>query len=565
VLYARKEVMKERMKDSTKPQKAPKMQELLKLVHEASIHLEDNKFTLPMILQAMQSYYSFRQHRRSMTKDKFQQKKTPEDIKSHTQQANIFGRMVGRANISVNDKTVRCANECKKTHEEAVRQPSSAGWNHVTTNGISENNHVEMTMRYIQMVKEQGQSTYNTLPFQKSPARLIVAMVFATIYWLNTLHPINFGPHAGVDINNNEDDNDVTVMEAAGVAAQPIVAPEMVRSEIKVAAGVAAPATEVAARVAEDQATGVAEDQATGVAEDQATGVAEDQATGVAEDQAAGVAEDQAAEVAEMVAPITAATGVAENDNDNNTSNVGIPADMDHLHGEREHQYGLRLYKPRSYGHLHHSLGDILNQKLKPQQPKDSKHLHNTLHGTILTQYMMKKGLEMFSWTGEEALSQEPPTTTLLAAKPFDYDKHCEMECGGCPEIHELHKNPMHTRTSVILASRLTEYAPGGNGISKLNTSNIIKRVRPTSLLMPTEPNAKDNIDKIYQLEEDMATNDDNDETYQLEEDMATNDDNLDCNQLAHALEIETKITGMIELKIEPKIAGVNADNNSES
>jgi len=55
------------------------------------------------------------------------------------------------------------------------------------------------------------------------------------------------------------------------------------------------------------------------------------------------------------------------------------------------------------------------------------------------------------------------------------------------------------------------------------------------------------------------------DKTYQLEEDMAANDNNLDCNQLAHALEIETKITGVIELKIEPKIAGVNGDNNSES
>jgi len=70
--------------------------------------------------------------------------------------------------------------------------------------------------------------------------------------------------------------------------------------------------------------------------------------------------------VAEVVAPITAATGVAENDNDNNQSNLGIAADMDHLHGERKHQYGLRLHKPRSYSHLHHSLGDILNQKLKP-------------------------------------------------------------------------------------------------------------------------------------------------------------------------------------------------------
>jgi len=33
--------------------------------------------------------------------------------------------------------------------------------------------------------------------------------------------------------------------------------------------------------------------------------------------------------------------------------------------------------------------------------------LHNTLHRIILTQYSMKKGLEMFRKMGEEALSQE--------------------------------------------------------------------------------------------------------------------------------------------------------------
>jgi len=40
---------------------------------------------------------------------------------------------------------------------------------------------------------------------------------------------------------------------------------------------------------------------------------------------------------------------------------------------------------------------------------------------------------------------------------------------------------------------------------------------------------------------------------------MAIDDDKLDCNQLAHALEIETKITGVIELEIAPKIAAVDA------
>jgi len=180
------------------------------------------------------------------------------------------------------------------------------------------------------MVKEQGQSTYNALPSQRSPARLIVAMVFAAIYWLNTLHPINFNPHAGMDtgLSDNEESNDVTVMEAAGVAAQPTMAPE-------VAARVAAPPIE-------DQAVGMAQDQA------------------------------QVAEVAEMAAEITAATRMAKNDNDDDTSNLGIATNMDHPHGEREHQSGVRWHKSRGYSHLHHSLGNILNQKLKPQWPKDS-------------------------------------------------------------------------------------------------------------------------------------------------------------------------------------------------
>jgi len=71
VLYTHREVMKEKMKNSMEPQKVSKTQELVKLVHEESVHLKDNKFTLLMMLQAKQHYYSLQQHRGSMTKDKF--------------------------------------------------------------------------------------------------------------------------------------------------------------------------------------------------------------------------------------------------------------------------------------------------------------------------------------------------------------------------------------------------------------------------------------------------------------------------------------------------------------
>jgi len=52
-------------------------------------------------------------------------------------------------------------------------------------------------------------------------------------------------------------------------------------------------------------------------------------------------------------------------------------------------------------------LGDILNQELKPQHPNNFCNLHNTMHRATLMQYTVKKGLEIFGETGEEALTQE--------------------------------------------------------------------------------------------------------------------------------------------------------------
>jgi len=85
--------------------------------------------------------------------------------------------------------------------------------------------------------------------------------------------------------------------------------------------------------------------------------------------------------------------------------------EMDMRYGQRNSQYNLRQRKTRNYSHLHNTLGEILTQKLrsevKPKRPQDFAMLHNTLHGAILTQYSVKKGLEMFGEIGEEALVQE--------------------------------------------------------------------------------------------------------------------------------------------------------------
>ena len=61
------------------------------------------------------------------------------------------------------------------------------------SNTVSAGEHVPEAERYIRTVKERVQSTYNTLPFQRMPALVIMEMVKTSIQWLN-----NFPPKGGV-------------------------------------------------------------------------------------------------------------------------------------------------------------------------------------------------------------------------------------------------------------------------------------------------------------------------------------------------------------------------------
>ena len=57
----------------------------------------------------------------------------------------------------------------------------------VTLNDTSRDEHVGDVERYIRTVKERMRAIYNTLPFQKVPARLIVEMGKASVFWLNSV------------------------------------------------------------------------------------------------------------------------------------------------------------------------------------------------------------------------------------------------------------------------------------------------------------------------------------------------------------------------------------------
>ena len=59
----------------------------------------------------------------------------------------------------------------------------------VTLNKTSWDEHVGDIERYIQTVKERMRAIYNTLPFNKIPAWLVVEMAKASVFWLNGMPP----------------------------------------------------------------------------------------------------------------------------------------------------------------------------------------------------------------------------------------------------------------------------------------------------------------------------------------------------------------------------------------
>ena len=59
----------------------------------------------------------------------------------------------------------------------------------VTLNETSRDEHVGDIERYIRTVKERMQAIYNTLPFNKIPAPLVVEMAKASVFWLNGMPP----------------------------------------------------------------------------------------------------------------------------------------------------------------------------------------------------------------------------------------------------------------------------------------------------------------------------------------------------------------------------------------
>ena len=53
-------------------------------------------------------------------------------------------------------------------------------------NVVANDEHVPEVERYVRTIKERTRSVYNVLPYKRMPARMLVEMVKASVFWLNT-------------------------------------------------------------------------------------------------------------------------------------------------------------------------------------------------------------------------------------------------------------------------------------------------------------------------------------------------------------------------------------------
>jgi len=56
---------------------------------------------------------------------------------------------------------------------------------------VAEDKHIPEIERQIRTIKERTRCVYNSLPFTKVPARMLIEMVMASMFWLNMFPPID--------------------------------------------------------------------------------------------------------------------------------------------------------------------------------------------------------------------------------------------------------------------------------------------------------------------------------------------------------------------------------------
>jgi hypothetical protein len=114
----------------------------------------------------------------------------------------------------------------------------------ITLNTVARGEHVPEVERHIRTIKERARCVYNTLPFQKIPSRMVVELIYYSVFWLNTfpardgisdiLSPrsivtgsqIDFNKHCKLEFGayvqaHEEHDNTMTTRTTGAIALRP--------------------------------------------------------------------------------------------------------------------------------------------------------------------------------------------------------------------------------------------------------------------------------------------------------------------------------------------------------
>jgi hypothetical protein len=321
----------------------------------------------------------------------------------------------------------------------------------IQLNTASNDEHVPDIERFIRTLKERTRAIYNTVPFQKMPDRLIIEMICACNFWLNSFPPVSgissvLSPRAivtgssidynrhcqlefGAYVQTHEDhDNTMSTRTVGGIALRPtgndqggyyffslasgrvlnrnhwteLPMPSDVIDRIHIMArrnprGVKFSDRHLMPYVLDpnfpdddNDSTFAPDDESDDDDNDDDDENMRDVNANIADDNDNEPNDEENGIDEEDEEVMEAAEVVTPNEEDDEVDSI-TPDDEEELEDNFDDKYGARM---STHG-------------LRPRKPRDYGHLHTTLEHIVMTQYSVKKGLKVFGEAGVEAVLQE--------------------------------------------------------------------------------------------------------------------------------------------------------------
>ena len=384
---------------------------------------------------------------------------------------------------------------------------------HMSLNTCSKDEHVPDIERHIRTLKERTRAIYTMLPFKKMPDRLVIEMVYASNFWLNSFPPINgisdflsprtivtggtinFTDHCQIEFGayaqvHEAHDNTMTTRTVGAIALRPTgnaqggyffysldtgrVLNRNRWTELPMPADVVTRIHTLARRnprgmkfsnrhhvpfVLDPDSDEIDDDDSTFVPDDDVSAGVDadnDDDDGADDDEADDSDSDDDDDDVDINDAANADNDVAnvadhdihediDNSDDDNTSDgtISVAADVqeveqddddtsDTSHNDDDNENDDNINDPpiiinnnyvenapapqptfeETYRTLEHQMDEaygprITSHNLRPRKPRDYGHLHTTLEHIALTQYSVKKGLQIFGEAGVEAVLKE--------------------------------------------------------------------------------------------------------------------------------------------------------------